>query len=109
MKKDNIFSNIPESIPDEVFEEVLFSEHVRIERIISGGHSRNNCSSGDDWYDQDEGEWVLVVQGEGVLEFEGGEEIRLAAGDYVNVPAHKKHRVTWTDPDKETIWLAVFY
>ncbi|KKL23671.1 hypothetical protein LCGC14_2423030, partial [marine sediment metagenome] len=52
---------------------------------------------------------VLVVQGEGVLEFEGGEEVRLAAGDYVNIPAHKKHRVTWTDPDKETIWLAVFY
>lgn len=109
MKKDNIFSNIPESIPHEVFEEVLSSEPVRIERIISSGHSSNNRSSGGDWYDQDEGEWVLVVQGEGVLEFEGGEEVRLATGDYVNIPAHKKHRVTWTDPDKETIWLAVFY
>ncbi|MEH6468031.1 MAG: cupin domain-containing protein [Porticoccus sp.] len=106
MKQDNIFSNIPESIPNEIFEEILSSERVRIERIITSG---NNHSSGGGWYDQDEGEWVLVVQGEGVLEFEEGENVRLTVGDYVNIPAHKKHRVTWTDPDKETIWLAVFY
>jgi cupin 2 domain-containing protein len=107
--KKNIFSNIPESIPSEIFEEVLSSKHIRIERIVSSGRRGNKNSLEDDWYDQDEAEWVLIVQGEGVLEFEGGEKIRLAVGDYVNIPAHKKHRVTWTDPDKETIWLAVFY
>lgn len=105
MKKDNLLSNIPVAIPDEIFEEVHSSTNVRIERIISQGH----CSPENDWYDQEENEWVLVVRGEGVLEFEGGEEVRLTAGDYMNIPAHKKHRVTWTDPDKETIWLAVFY
>ncbi len=30
-------------------------------------------------------------------------------GDFVNIPAHKKHRVEWTTPDELTIWLAVFY
>jgi cupin 2 domain-containing protein len=106
MKQDNIFSNIPESIPNEISEDIFSSGRVRIERIITSG---NNHSSEDGWYDQDEDEWVLVVQGEGVLEFEEGESVRLRVGGYVNIPAHKKHRVTWTDPNKETIWLAVFY
>jgi|TARA_R110000822_G_scaffold187752_18_gene326818 cupin 2 domain-containing protein len=105
MKKENLLSNIPAEIPGEVIEEILSSVHVRIERIVSKGHD----SLGNNWYDQDESEWVLVLQGAGALEFEGGEQLALAAGDYVNIPAHKKHRVAWTDPDAETIWLAVFY
>ena len=30
-------------------------------------------------------------------------------GDFVNIPAHKKHRVEWTTPDEPTVWLAVHY
>jgi len=30
-------------------------------------------------------------------------------GSYVHIPAHCKHRVEWTDPDVETIWLAMYY
>ena len=33
----------------------------------------------------------------------------LIAGDFVNIPAHRKHRVEWTTVDEPTIWLAVFY
>ncbi|MFT7301032.1 MAG: cupin 2 domain-containing protein [Porticoccus sp.] len=105
MKKENLLSNIPAQIPGEVVEEILSSVYVRIERIVSKGHD----SLVNNWYDQDESEWVLVLQGVGALEFESGEQLKLAAGDYVNIPAHKKHRVAWTDPDAETIWLAVFY
>ena len=30
-------------------------------------------------------------------------------GDYINIPAHTKHRVEKTDSKKETVWLTVFY
>jgi cupin 2 domain-containing protein len=33
----------------------------------------------------------------------------MRAGDFVNIPAHRKHRVEWTTPDEPTVWLAVFY
>nr|HQU73613.1 cupin domain-containing protein [Calditrichia bacterium] len=61
------------------------------------------------WYDQDEHEWVTVLQGRGRLLFEDGEIAELGAGDCLNIPAHRKHKVTWTDPDQITIWLAIFY
>ena len=35
--------------------------------------------------------------------------IELEPGDYVDIPAHKKHRVEWTTPDEPTVWLAVYY
>ena len=78
---------------------------VHIERIISKGH--NSAESG--WYDQDRNEWVMVLQGEAILLLEGGSPVNLKAGDFMNIPAHQKHRVEWTDPDTETIWLAVHY
>ena len=49
------------------------------------------------------------MQGRGKLEFDNGEYMTMEVGDYVAIPAHRKHRVAWTDPDTETLWLAVFY
>ncbi|WP_029862751.1 cupin domain-containing protein, partial [Vibrio parahaemolyticus] len=51
----------------------------------------------------------LVLKGTGELTFESGVVTRLEAGDHVTIPAHTKHKVSWTDPTQETIWLAVFY
>ncbi len=101
----NLFENIPQSIPDEIFETIVESNDVKIERIISKGQT----SPKDFWYDQDKNEWVVVLQGKATLLFDNNELIELSAGDYINIPAHKKHRVEYTDPGKETIWLAVFY
>lgn len=28
-------------------------------------------------------------------------------GDWAVLPAHCRHRVAWTAPDRETVWLAV--
>jgi len=44
------------------------------------------------------------------LRFEG-EELpgEIKSGDFVNIPAHTKHRVEWTALDEPTVWLAVFY
>ncbi len=106
MNTGNLYQNIPTELPAEISECLMQSSGVRIERIVSRGH----CSAPDFWYDQDENEWVLVLQGEGELRFkEGNEIVRLTAGMYLNIPAHVQHRVEWTAKDQETIWLAVFY
>ena len=30
-------------------------------------------------------------------------------GDYVHIRAHVRHRVAWTDPNRETVWLALHH
>lgn len=101
----NLLKEIPTALPTEVFETILSADNLRIERIISRGHT----TPADEWYDQDEHEWVLILQGAGELTFEDGSTVRLNVGDYLLLPAHQKHRVSWTDPTLETIWLALFY
>ena len=89
---------------DEEFTELLGSKHLRIERIVSSGHT----TPAGKWYDQDEDEWVALIQGEAVLEYENGEKLRLSAGDHVLLPAHCLHRVAFTSSNPPCIWLAVF-
>ena len=101
----NLMENLPADLESEAFDVLVDAPHVRIERIVSRGH----CSAPGDWYDQDRDEWVMVVKGRAVLAFEGEAPRRMEAGDHVLVPAHARHRVEWTDPDRETIWLAVHY
>jgi cupin 2 domain-containing protein len=99
----NLLHPLPNNLTEEVFTELLRQGAVRIERIVSNGH----VSPADFWYDQDENEWVLLLVGEGEIEFVGGERIRLRQGDALNLPAHTRHRVTFTS--HPAIWLAVFY
>ncbi len=105
MKADNLFGNLPTDLSNEVFEDIIRAQSVRIERIVSKGHT----SPATGWYDQEEHEWVVVLKGKATLEFEDGRVYHLSPGDYVNIPAHARHKVAWTDPDNVTIWLAVFY
>ena len=104
MNKSSIFSSIPKSLSREIIENIIQYNNLRIERIISQGQA----SPKDFWYDQDENEWVLILQGSARLQF-ADKFVTLQEGDYINIPARKKHRVDWTDPDKKTIWLAIFY
>lgn len=105
MNKHNIFHPLPERTDIESFEDILRTPNIRIERIVS--HGQSSPESG--WYDQDEAEWVILLQGSAVLGFENGKKISLQAGDYVHIPAHCRHRVVMTDQEKATVWLAVFY
>ena len=99
---NNLFADLPK----EVVEVLAENQHVRIERIVSTGQA----SPDGFWYDQEEAEWVVVLKGEAKLRFEDDEEpIHMKAGDYINIPAHRKHRVEWTTPDEPTVWLTVFY
>lgn len=96
----------PNLLPEELTEVLGGSGSVRIERLVSLGHA----SPEGFWYDQDEDEWVAVLAGKARLLFEGEERPReMGPGDFVDIPAHVRHRVEWTTPDEPTIWLAVFY
>ena len=101
----NLFEKIPSCLPKETFDTLLCNNSVKIERIISKGHT----SPESGWYDQEQHEWVLLIQGTAIITYDDGKEVNLSKGDYLNIPAHIKHKVSWTDPSCETIWLAVFY
>ena len=105
MNSSNIFDAPPEDLSIENFETLMCAESLRIERIVSQGR----CSPEGDWYDQAENEWVMVIEGKAILEFEDGSRCDLATGDYIHIAKHVKHKVIWTDPNQITIWLAVFY
>jgi len=103
--KKSFFENIPEDAPEELFTELLKLNSVRIERIVSFGQS----SPDGFWYDQEENEWVLLLEGSATLGFEDGSTLNLGPGDHLNIPAGQRHRVEKTDPNSRTVWLAVFY
>ncbi len=102
---NHLFDEIPAELPAEQFPTLLEAGSVRIERIVSRGHA----SPPGFWFDQPTHEWVLVAAGAARLVIEGQEPLELGPGSFVNIPAHARHRVEWTDPDEPTIWLAVHY
>ena len=102
----NLFADIPDRPPAELFTPLVTTPHVRIERIVSHGHA----SPPDVWYDQPQPEWVIVISGSAAILVEGEASPRiLARGDHLHIPAHARHRVTWTDNEAPTIWLAVHH
>lgn len=96
-----------ELLPDtgvEQFVELLSRPGLRIERIVSTGQA----SPPGFWYDQPQGEWVLLLQGEARLAFEDEPASRLLKpGDFVDIVPHRRHRVESTAAT--TVWLAVHY
>jgi len=106
----HFFQDAASGLPDEISQIVLSGRGVRIERIVSHGQA----SPPGYWYDQDEDEWVMLLEGEATLRFDDGQSgdaslLRLTPGTHVHIPAHARHRVDWTTPDRRSVWLAVFY
>jgi cupin 2 domain-containing protein len=102
----NLFSSISTTVPNELSQSLLETKSIRIERIVSNGHA----SPEGFWYDQEQAEWVLVMSGEAILRFEDHDQpVLMKPGDFINITAHRKHRVEWTTPDTPTVWLAVHY
>jgi cupin 2 domain-containing protein len=104
---NNLFSDLPApGAAEEHFVTLMQQPGLRIERIVSHGQA----SPPGFWYDQPEAEWVLLLQGRAELEF--AEPFRrqpLQAGDFLEIPAHCRHRVAWTDPDAPCLWLAIHH
>ena len=107
LKTGNLLSGLPEgAAEDEIFDTLAMAPGMRIERIVSTGQ----VTAEGEWYDQDDDEWVVVIAGAARLEIEGEDDERqLGAGDWIHLPAHRRHRVTWTQENPPTVWLAVHY
>jgi cupin 2 domain-containing protein len=102
----NLFDDLPKATGQETLLDLFKRPGVRIERIVSTGQS----SPPGFWYDQAHGEWVAVLAGEARLRFEDEPAARtLHAGDFLDIAAHRRHRVEWTHPTEPTVWLAVHY
>jgi len=106
MKCQNLFAPVLEAVEGEVFEPLIQSVHFKLERIVSRGHA----TPPGVWYDQARDEWVALLKGSAGLLFEGETETQvMGPGDCLLIPSHRRHRVEWTDPNGETIWLALHY
>jgi cupin 2 domain-containing protein len=104
IRSGNLLADIPEKRPAEEIQTLAQSPGVKIERIVSTGQA----SPPGFWYDQDETEWVFLIAGSAGLLIEGERFSRvLEPGDFVEIPAHVRHRVEWTDAGKATVWLTV--
>ena len=99
----NIFNVSFPSEDKEITGTLLSGRNVLIERIVSTGQA----SPEGFWYDQEEDEWVAVLQGRAKLAWDDGRELVMEPGDWVLLPAHERHRVEWTSKNPACIWLAV--
>jgi cupin 2 domain-containing protein len=102
--KTNLFEQIPKHAAQEIFTELLLTDQVRIERIVSFGQA----SPEGFWYEQPESEWILLLTGSAQLRLED-RVLDLVPGDYLNIPAGTPHRVEKTAEQGQTVWLAIFY
>ena len=102
----SLFAAVPSDLVEEEFLTLLQSDHIRLERIVSTGQATPE----GEWYDQDENEWVAVLEGRAEIRFADGNVTKtLNPGDYLHIPAHVRHRVEKTDPEQPTVWLALHY
>lgn len=103
-RQGSLLADIPATLSEELVTTLVAGAHMRVERIVSRGHA----SPPGFWYDQDEDELVLLVAGAARVEVEGRGEVSLRPGDWLDLPKYVRHRVAWTAPDTDTVWLAVF-
>lgn len=103
----NLLNQInPSTDKAELIEILACGQNIRVERIVSLGHS----SAPGFWYDDPNAEWVTVLSGEARLRFELDDRlVHLRRGDHITIAPHEKHRVEWTKPDEQTVWLAVYF
>jgi len=102
----NLLFPLPDARAAEYVAALFTRPGLRLERIVSLGQA----SPPGFWYDQPEGEWVLLLAGAARLRFADETEARLLGpGDWLDIAPHRRHRVDWTDPESPTLWLAVSY
>ncbi|MDR2522191.1 MAG: cupin domain-containing protein [Synergistaceae bacterium] len=103
--RGNVFHIEAEARGEGEFLQTLWAgRDVRVERIVSSGQ----VSPPGFWYDQDEDEWAALLQGRAELEYEDGSQASLTRGDWLLIPAGRRHRVTFTSKEPLCVWLAVF-
>lgn len=99
----NLFEQIPTHSNEELFLSLAELPNLTIERIVSYGQT----TAPDQWYDQARHEWIILLRGEAELTYADGNSSVLRAGDIEWIPAHRRHRVSYTSTDEPSIWLAI--
>jgi cupin 2 domain-containing protein len=104
MRRGNLLGRLPPLQAVEQVDQLIDGPTVRIERIVSTGQA----SPLGFWYDQADDEFVVLLSGAARLRFEADDlSLDLKPGDWVEIPAHTRHRVDWTQADPPTVWLAI--
>ncbi|CAN0628014.1 cupin 2 domain-containing protein [Burkholderia multivorans] len=105
LQTGNLFSVEGKRGGDERIDMLVTGRHVNVERIVSMGHA----SPEGFWYDDSRAEWVALLSGAAVLEFEEDSTLHdMRPGDYVLIEPHCRHRVAWTHAEEQTVWLAIY-
>ena len=100
MNPVNFFTHSPGPVSWVSCGDLWRQANLRVERISS------SASPDSGLYDQEQDEWVMLVEGRAVLEV-AGRRVPLSPGDYLVIPAHTPHRVLETHPEPRCLWLAV--
>jgi cupin 2 domain-containing protein len=104
MRRGNLLTGLPPGRAEERIESLVDAPNLRIERIVSTGQA----SPSSFWYDQPDDEFVVLLAGAARLRFEQEDvSFELKPGDWIEIPAHVRHRVEWTQAEPPTVWLAV--
>ena len=98
----NIYELPPFPLTEEVTTILAENANIRIERIISTGQ-------GSGWYDQDETEFVFLLEGNAIIEYANGKNFAMSKGDTLLIPPHERHRVSFTSSEPPCVWLCIFY
>jgi len=106
LERQNIFAHEAVGSAEELIQVLLQTPRFRLERIVSNG----SCTPQGYWYDQEDNEWIVLLKGKARLCFddEAG-DLELLPGDCLEISAHRRHRVEWTSPDEQTVWIVVHY
>ena len=104
MQRGNLLTGLRPRQAEEQVERLIDGPNVRIERIVSTGQA----SPPGFWYDQPDDEFVVLLARSARLRFENDDlTLDLGPGDWIEIPAHVRHRVESTQADPPTVWLAV--
>jgi cupin 2 domain-containing protein len=100
----NVFAHADGPLTEERVDILAKGLGMRVERIISRGQR----SPDGFWYDQADTEFVVLLSGSAIVRFETpARDVALQPGDWLDIPAHCRHRVEATASDADTVWLAV--
>jgi len=107
LRRGNLLAGLPLRLAEEQVDSLVEGHpRLRIERIVSTGQA----SAPDVWYDQADDEFVVLVAGAARLRFQPGDvSLDLKPGDWIEIPAHRRHRVEWTQTEPPTVWLAIHH
>ncbi len=107
----NLFQGIGERLLEEQIDLLAKGQYpIRIERIVSKGHA----SPKGFWYDQDDNEWVTLLSGAAIMKMKDPltgrlREIRMKPGDWLLLPSGTRHRIEWTTPEENSVWLTIYW